>query len=169
MIVVDEWGYKKVTSIYSNAREWKKSIEEKRKAIGEPLRKQLAKVNDSAKSLTDPLDQVIHIANAKASSYQKLLEEQKKEEALSLKQAAALLDISEDELYIQPLDSTLRGEGATATTTVKKKFKVVDMAAVPRKYLMVDEKAIERDMKLGIDNIDGIEFYEEKQTTLRVR
>jgi hypothetical protein len=43
------------------------------------------------------------------------------------------------------------------------------MAKVPAKYLMVDEAAIKRDLKLGVSEIDGIEIFEEKITQLRTR
>jgi hypothetical protein len=167
--VEDEGAYKRVTSVYANARQWKKSIEERRKEIGEPLRKKLAEINAKAKELTDPLDHVIHIANAKATQYQRLLEQQKVDEEAAIKAAAELLGISDEEVFVPAVDSSLRGEGATATTSVKKKFKIVDMNQIPRKYLILDEKAVERDLKLGITHIEGLEVYEEKQTTLRVR
>ena len=97
LTVTSDTEYKRVTNIYSNARAWKKAIEEKRKEIGEPLRKKLAEINDKAKELTDPLDHVIHIANAKATQYQQLLEKQKLDEELSIKAAAELLGINEEE------------------------------------------------------------------------
>jgi hypothetical protein len=169
MIVDNEESYKKITALYSDARKWKKYIEERRTQVVAPLRAQINKVNDTAKELDAAFDSVVHIANIKANGYQKLLEERKKAEELSIKEAAALFDIGEDEIYIAPLDNNLKGSGATASTVVKKKFKIVDANLIPRKYLMIDEKAVERDIKLGLDQIDGLEIYQEKQTTLRVR
>jgi hypothetical protein len=45
----------------------------------------------------------------------------------------------------------------------------VDISKVPTKYLMVNEEAVKRDLKLGIETIPGLEVYEETTTQLRVR
>jgi len=168
LVVNSEVSYKKVTSLYRQAREWKKSIDAKRKEMTEPLRKQAAAINDKAKELTDPLDSVIDLANAKANGYQRMLEDLKRQEEEKIRAAAALFD-AEEEIYIPPMEKVIRGEGAVAVTKTEKKFKVTDLSKVPLKYLMVDEKAIEQDIRLGINQIEGLEIYEETTTQLRIR
>jgi Na+/phosphate symporter len=168
LVVDTEQAYKKITSLYSQARSWKKCVDDKRKAITEPLRKQVSSINDKAKELTDPLDAVIDLANAKATSYQRLLEEKRLEEEQKLRKAADLFEAA-DEVYVPALDKVLRGDGASAVTKVEKRFRVIDLAKVPAKYLMIDEKKLLIDIKLGLNQIDGIEIYEETITTLRVR
>jgi Na+/phosphate symporter len=168
LVVDDEPTYKKMTSLYSQVRAWKKCVEEKRKSMTEPLRKQVASINDKAKELTDPLDAVIDLANAKATGYQRLLEENRLADEVRLRKAAELFD-AQDEVYVPALEKVLRGDGASAITKVEKRFRVVDMAKVPTKYLMIDEKKLIQDIKLGLNSIDGIEIYEESVTTLRVR
>jgi len=168
LIVNSEQPYRQITSLYRQAREWKKSIESKRKELTEPLRKQTSAINDKAKELTDPLDSVIDLANAKANAYQRLLEEQKRQEDEKLRAAAALFD-AEEELYIPPMEKVIRGDGAVAVTRTEKKFKVLDMSKVPMKYLMINEKAVEQDIRLGINAIEGLEIYEETTTQLRIR
>ena len=163
-----EAGYKKITSLYSQAREWKKTIETKRKALIEPFRKQQSAINDMAKELTDPLDQVITIANLKATNYQAQLNKLKEEEAEQLRAAAALFD-AEEALYIPPMAKVLRGDGAMAITKTEKVFRVVDIEKVPAKYLMVNEALVKQDLKLGINEIPGIEITLEQKTTLRTR
>lgn len=166
--VTTEADYKRLTSMYSQARTWKKSIEAKRKEVTNPLWKQMSTINDKAKTLTDPLDQIIEITNHKASLYLKKLEEIKRQEDEKVRAAAALFDASE-ELYIPPMEKTLRGDGATAITKTEKKFKVLDITKVPTKYLMVDEDALKRDLQLGINEVPGLEIYEETTTQLRIR
>jgi len=161
-------SYNKITSMYRQAREWKKSIEAKRKDLVDPYRKQIAIINDKAKDLTDPLDAVIDMANAKSSNYLKLLEEAKKKEDEQLKKVAAIFD-AEGELYIPPMEKNIRGDGAVLVTTKEKTFRVLDISKVPTKYLMVDEKAIERDLKLGVGEIPGLDIYETTKTQLRTR
>jgi ethanolamine utilization protein EutA (predicted chaperonin) len=168
LVVDNEPAYKKMTSLYSQARAWKKCVEEKRKAMTEPLRKQTASINDKAKELTDPLDGVISLANAKATSYQRLLEQKRLEDEAKLRAAADLFDAA-DEVYVPALEKVIRGDGASAVTKVEKRFRLVDISKVPAKYLMIDEKKLIQDIKLGLNQIEGIDIYEETITSLRVR
>ncbi len=163
-----EANYKSITSVYAQARSWKKCIEAKRKDLNEPLRKKMAVINDKAKELTDPLDQVINLANAKVHGYHKHLEDLKRKEEETLRNAASLFD-AEDEVYVAPVDKILRGDGAISVTKTEKHFKVLDLSKVPLKYLMVNEKAIEHDLKLGINEVPGLEIWEENKTQLRTR
>ncbi len=163
-----EVSYNKVTSMYRQAREWKKSIEAKRKDLVDPFRKQMSIINDKAKDLTDPLDAVIDMANAKSSAYLRMLEEAKKKEDEELRKTAAIFD-AEDEIYIPPMEKNIRGDGAVLVTTKEKAFRVIDLSKVPTKYLMIDEKAVERDLKLGIAEIPGLDIYETTKTQLRTR
>ncbi len=168
LIVNSEESYKKVTSLYAEAREWKKAIELRRKELVDPFRKKQASINDIAKELTDPLDAVIDMANGKANGYVRMLEERKRLADEELRQQAALFDAAE-EIYIPPMDNIVRGDGAIAVTKTETQFRVVDISKVPVKYLMVDEAAIKKDIKLGISQIDGIEIFETKTTQLRTR
>ncbi len=168
LTVDGEASYKKITSLYRQAREWKKCLEAKRTELVAPLRKQMAVINDKAKELTDPLDQVIALANAKVNGYHKLLEDLKRKEEEALRAEAAMFD-AEDEVYVPPLEKVLRGDGAVSVTKTEKSFKVVDLSKVPMKYLRVNEKAIEQDLKLGINEISGLEIYETTSTQLRIR
>lgn len=168
LVVKDETSYKKITSLYRQAREWKKCIDAKRKEMTEPLRKQTSAINDKAKDLTDPLDSVIDMANAKANGYLQMLEEIKRKEDEKLREAAALFDAA-DELYIPPMEKTIRGDGAVTVTKKEKRFKLVDITKVPTKYLMIDEAAIKKDLQLGLAEIPGIEVFEETTTQLRIR
>lgn len=163
-----EESYCKITSLYSEARDWKKQVESKRKALTEPLRKQIASVNDRARELTDPLDEIIQITNRKAGDYAALLESKRIEQEISLKEAASLFD-SEREVFVEEIPSTIRGDGALSVTKIEKRFRLIDITKVPSKYLTIDEAAVKQDLKLGVQEIPGLEVYEEKTTNLRVR
>lgn len=168
LVVNTEESYRSITALYKKAREWKKSLEAKRKELVDPFRSQIADINDKAKVLSDPLDAVIELANAKVNGYQKLLEEKKQKEEAELREVAALFDAGED-IYVPPVEKIIRGDGAIAVTKIEKKFRVVDITKVPAKYLAIDEKAVTLDLKLGLDAISGLEIYEETTTQLRVR
>lgn len=167
LVVDSDPAYKKITSMYRQAREWKKNIDARRKEMTEPLRKQTASINDKAKELTDPLDSVIEMANAKANGYLHLLEQAKKKEDEELRAAAALF--GEGELYIPPMEKTVRGDGAVTVTKQVTKFRLVDISKVPSRYLVVDEAAVKKDLALGVAEIPGLEIYQETTTQLRVR
>lgn len=168
LAVNSEASYNKVTSMYRQAREWKRSIEAKRKELVEPFRKQMAVINDKAKDLTDPLDSVIAMANVKSTVYLRMLEEAKRNEDEQLRKVAAIFD-AEDEIYIPPMEKNIRGEGAVLVTKTEKTFRVIDITKVPTKYLMVDEAAVKRDLKLGVVEIPGLEVFETTTTSLRTR
>lgn len=162
-------SFRTATSLYRQARDWKKRIDERRKAAIEPDRARIAAINDKAKELTDPLDQIIEITNMKTASYTRLLEEKKKEEEAKIKEAAELLDLVPSEIYIAPMEKTIRGDGAIATTKIEKRFRVTDLSKVPLEYMMINESKIKTSLKLGVNIIPGIEIYEEKITQLRAR
>lgn len=168
LIVDNEPAYKVLTALYNKAREWKKAIEYRRKKMVEPARQEIARINDRAKELSDPLDKVIDVANGKTNVYKQLLERQKKEADQKLRDDAALFE-PEAQLYIEPMENIIRGEGAIAVTKVEKKFEVEDISKVPLKYLMINEAEVKMDIKLGINNIPGLKIYEETKTQLRIR
>lgn len=168
LAVNTEASYNQITSMYRQAREWKKIIETKREQLVAPFRKQIAMINDKAKDLTDPLDAVIAMANVKSACYLRLLEETKKKEDEALRKVASIFD-AEDEIYIAPMQKNIRGEGAVLVTKKEKTFRVTDITKVPSKYLMVDEAAIKRDLKLGIAEIPGLEIHETTTTSLKTR
>jgi hypothetical protein len=168
LVVDNEIAFKSATSVYRQARDWKNIIEQQRKVALEPYRRRVVTINDKAKELSDPLDRVIEATNAKCAGYQSHLEIIKKQEESKIREAAKMLDI-EAPIFIPPMEKSLRGDGAITSTKVEKKFRVTDIAKVPTKYLMVDEKAVKQDLKLGIFQIEGLEIYEEKTTTLRAR
>src|SRR5580692_1281529 len=93
-LVVDSApAFEKITSIYAKAREWQKLIETKRKEAIEPARKVVTTINDRAKSIAAPLDEIIEIANCKAALYTKLLEQKRLADIEKLNAKAALLDL----------------------------------------------------------------------------
>jgi len=166
--VVNDAAFKACTAIYAKAKEWRKIIEQKRKEAVDPFRKQIAAINDKAKELSDPLEEIENVTKTKVDGYHRFLEEIKKKEEEKILELAKLLD-EEQTPYITPMDSALRGDGAISYSKIEKRFQVTDISKVPAKYLMVNEAAIKNDIKLGIQEIPGVRIYEEKTTQLRRR
>ena len=168
LVVSTESEYKSMTSLYRQARDWRRVIEARRKELTEPLRNELARINDKAKEVTEPLDEVIELANAKTGKYLLLLEDLKKKREADLNAIASLFGCDEP-FEIEPVKNIIRGEGAMMIKKSEKRFRLLDIAKVPIKYLMINEEAIKRDLKLGVETIPGIEVYNETTTQLRTR
>jgi hypothetical protein len=168
MEINSDADHAKIRPHYSNAREWKKRIEDFKKDAAAPLKKRIAAINDKAAELLDPLERIISLCNEKTNAYMKSLESKAKAEKEAAREAAEILGLSET-VYVPEVSHTLKGDGALAVTKTIKKFRVVDASLVPLKYLLVDEKAVQNDLKLGIQTIPGLEIYEETITTLRTR
>jgi len=168
IVVECESSYNLLTSFYHKARDLKKKIEAKRKELVDPYRSEIARINDMAKDLSEPLDQMIEVANNKTGKYVKLLEEAKIKEQEAVNEAAKMFEVEEPQ-YVAPLEKTVRGDGALAVTKMEKKHRLLDITKVPIKYLILNDAQVKLDIKLGINEIPGLEIYEEAKTTLRTR
>ena len=163
-----EQDFNIVTQTYAQAKSWEKQIDGARKEANEPDQSRINERNDAAKSLTNLLKSIIETTKAKTAQYQDFLEAQRQEQLAAAEAAAHLLDL-EHTPYVPELEKSNSGSGAMAFTRILKKFRVIDAAKVPAKYLKIDDSAVELDIKLGISDIPGIEIYEEKVTQLRTK
>lgn len=168
LVVDNQSAYEEVTRIYRAAQTAKKAIDTKRKELTAPFRNEMARINDRAKQVLDPLDKITEIANIKAGSYQKLLESHRQKEEEKVRAAAALFDL-EDFVECPVPEKIHRGDGAISVIKTKKEFRLIDISKVPIQYLRVDEEAIKKDIELGINAIQGLEIFEVTTTTLRMR
>jgi hypothetical protein len=151
--VTDQKSFSQATCLYAHARDWKKKIEARQKEFVAPLKKQIDHINDRCKELTEPLDTAIKEMNAKCGQFY-----------LDVK--GTVSEFAEDELCP---DVKLKGEGATLTVKKEKKFRITDIEKVPRRYLTISEDAVLADLKLGVNEIPGLEAYVETTTTLRMK
>ncbi len=166
-LVVDNKGaYDEITQFYSLAREEKNRIESCRKFLVEPYRAKVNFINDQAKEAHETLDQIIALANKKGAHFIELQEQRKRKEAEEMQKLASIFDT---EIPVESAPKSVRGNGATATSKVVKRHRLVDISKVPARYLMVNQDLVEQDLKLGVNEIPGLEVYEETITTLRVR
>jgi hypothetical protein len=167
IVPTSEQAYKSITGIYAQAKRWQKIIEEHRKDATAEARSVVNAINDKAKEFSEPLGRICEIANQKTAHYLAAVERQRKAEEAKINEAGAILGL-EATVHL-PQVAPARGDGAMAYTRVVKKFRLVDIAKVPLKYLTLNEDLIERDLELGICEIPGVEVYEETKTILRTR
>lgn len=165
--IINEQSYRTVTSIYARAREWQKIIDTKRKEATAHARHIVTTINDKAKEFSEPLTQIIELANAKVNDYSFLLEKQRLAEVERLNAAARLLDLPAD--ITLPQVAPPRGQGASAFTQTKTVWEIVDQSKIPLKYFKIDEDLVDRDIAMGMDSIDGLRIYKETKTQLRTR
>ena len=166
--MTSEESFSAITRLYSDSKSWEKRIEFARKEANEPDQTRINARNDKAKELIGPLKEIQHISKLKAEEYQKMLEDIKKQEEQKIKEAIDMLGI-EDMPYLAPLEKSIRTEKAMMYTRTVRKFRIVDKTKVPIRYLQVNETLVNQDMDLGVNEIPGIEFYNEEITTLRTR
>lgn len=160
-------AFKECTRYYKQAREWKKAIESYRKQKVEPLRTELARINDQVKEFIQPLEDIESVAKVKIDAFNKQQIEDKRVEDEKAAQACALLQVEAP--LVVPRETTLRGDGAIVYEKTVSKFEVTDLRQVPLKYLKVDERLVEQDLKLGLAEIPGLRIWEEKITQIRSR
>lgn len=165
--VTNEDGFKKITSLYAEAKKWEKIIDAKRLEQNAPDQTRINARNDQAKEVTAPLKGIIVVCKQKADEYQRHLERAKREEEDRISKAALIFD--DHVPYIAPLEKTQRGDGAIAVAKEETRFRVLDLAKVPRQYLMLDEQKVKLSIKMGVGMIDGLEIYTKKTTQLRTR
>lgn len=166
--ITDEDSFSAVTYAYRESRKIRKQLEEEKKLWLAPYKLVIDHANDVAKKLTAKLDEAEEIANRKTSAYLKQMEQKKLEEQRLRQEEVVKSGESNLEIY-EPVDSTLRGEGAMVYTVKEKKFRVIDVNSIPRQYLMVNEALIKQNIKLGVNEIPGVEIYEEEVTKMRAR
>lgn len=68
---------------------------------------------------------------------------------------------------VQEAAKVTRTESGSASQRKVWAFEVVDPAAVPREYLMVDQAQIRDAVKMGVRAIDGVRIFEEVKTVFR--
>lgn len=167
LIVIDsEERFNKVTALYAESRVWEDRIENARKQSNQGDQDRIKARNNRAKELIEPLKKIQQITQDKASKYQEYLEDLKRKEVALMEDTIDLLGLG-DIPYIPPDENKHRGTGASMYTKIVKKFKVIDFDKIPSDYKILDEDKIDKALKLGINEIPGIEVYEEKVTQLR--
>lgn len=166
--ILNEDHFRKITKLYGEAKDWEKRIEFIRKEANQPDKDRINARNDRAKEILDPLKLIQEIAKEKCDRYQMILDQRRVDEEKKVQDAVDLLGLDVVPLPA-PVEKTVRGDGAIMYTRTVRKFRIVDQSLIPTKYFTVDREAIEKDLKLGVAEIPGIEIYEEKQTNLRTR
>lgn len=155
----------------------KKAMEEKRKEYISPLQDQVKGINETYKTLMEPILAADQITRGKILDYRAEQERQRQEaeeiarlEREAAERRAALTGepmVVPEVVEAPPVaPDRYRSEMGTLGKMMIRKWEVVDLALVPDEYKMIDSIKIGKVVRAGIPSIPGIKIWEEE--TLRV-
>jgi hypothetical protein len=139
------------------------------------------KVNGFVKPLSDRLKALESLLKRKLSDHAYQVELQGRE--IERKQNEARIELQKqvdaeakakgvESVVIAPVamptkKEPVRSDSAVSSAVMVWKHEVIDAAAVPREYLMVDDRAITAAVKAGIRNINGVRIFEDAEMRVR--
>jgi uncharacterized ubiquitin-like protein YukD len=150
--------------ITADIRNLDKAIEDLRKKAGEPARRLIQMINDSAKGLQEILSRAEHDVKVKIATYHMKEEEKMKVAEESVKELSAKLGVD----IVIPSDAR-NVHSAKATTYFKEElsFEIVDVDLIPDEYWVVDEKLLQKHIDLGKKEIPGVKIVKGKKFVVR--
>jgi len=138
----------------------RKSIDAKRKEFVKPLNDHVKKINNEFKMRLEPVQETEKKLKIAIGNYQM----KKEEEAKAL---AAAQEAKGEMSMIEAPKTTLRSTDGAVSVKKVWKFEVTDETKVPKKYLIVDEVALRKDIVAGEREISGVKIYQENQLSVR--
>ena len=157
-----------VASTYDKARKFLKRTEDARKNAIAPHKEEINRINFQFKQVQEPLEEIISLCNKKTGEYQTYITKKEQERQKKILEAAAMLAAKTPIVLTEPIKPKST-ESVVAKTRTVTKFRVTDISKVPLEYLDINKSAVERDIKMGVRNIEGLEIYEESTTILSRR
>lgn len=178
LIIKEESALKEVTETLTIIATGKKALNEAKVTYVKPIRAHLDEVNDAFATIIGPLEEADKLVRAKILEYRQAvarrqaeeeeinrlrLEAAQKEMALKgeLSEPVGLLEITPD------APARVRTGIGMAHVVKVRKWRVVDFAMLPDQYKMENAGLLTKVVKAGIQDIPGVEIYEEE--TLAVR
>ncbi|MFN3327783.1 MAG: hypothetical protein ACK40U_02865, partial [Fervidobacterium pennivorans] len=181
LTVVDDYSLEKGKELAKEAKRIENFIEEKRKEATKPLLERKKQIDDFAKMLTANLNNAVKSLRQQIQKYEeekerrrieelRRLEEERRRKEEELLQAQKQNDVSQFE-KIQELQQfeqkvSQLSEKSSSLRMVWT-FEVVDINAVPREYLVLDETAVRRAIQAGIREIPGLKIYQKPLLYIR--
>ena len=156
----------------------KKAIEESRKAYTTPIRNHLDSINLAFKQFTEPLMEADRITRDKVTAYRakeaakaaeaKRINDLRMEAAQAEMKATGELTESVN-LVEEPAAAPerLRAQSAVASFPVTWDYEVVDFAAVPDKYKVLDKVFVGKVVRAGERDIPGLRIFPKEGLSVR--
>jgi hypothetical protein len=179
--VRDEATNAAAVTLGTSAKMLSKKIKELVKRLTEDAAEYVDSIKAFGKMFTIKLDGIEKGTKGKISTYQYRLELKRREEEAAAKKRAeklqADLDKEAKEKGLEPVkvtapvmpkpSSVTRTETGSSSLRMDWTFEVKDEAEVPREYLMVDTKKIQKAVDAGIRNIAGVDIFEKPITAFK--
>ena len=149
-----------------------KRIDEQRKFFTDPLNEQVKKINAMFKPFVNGLGDAANTLRRKMSVYQMAITakaDKARDKALADLKSGKIKNVETAVAQIEKVkepEKTVRSEAATVTFKDKIGFEIADLNAIPREYLMPDEKKILKVVQAGVE-IPGVKKTIEKVPTVK--
>lgn len=164
LTIQNEAQFREAGEIYVALRDIIKLVDDKSKEAKEPFQKAVKSINARSKELLEPIEKIKVILNLKQAAYLKIVEDQKKAEKQRMEEAADMLGVT---ISHEEEKKVVTNEHVVTYVVREKRFKIIDLSQIPFKYLMANEALIAQDIKLGREEIPGVEIYEEEHVRTR--
>ena len=157
-----------------NAVEFLGDIKNRMKRI-DLLRKQFVQpLNDHVKTINNefrmPLDKLKKIENELKKGLKDYVDEQERKARKEFERQKKEAEESGETKEIEVAQPEAQTRASTGLMSTKKvwKFDIVDPEKVPKKYWIIDESAIRKDILQGGERkIDGVKIYQDTQISMR--
>jgi hypothetical protein len=179
--VTDDASNAQAVEMANQAKKIDTAIETVRKALVHDPNEYVKGVNNLAKSFQGKLQGIAASMRGKIGSYvqRQEMERRKAEEAArkAQEELQAKIDAEAKTSNVEPVQiaapvvpkpaTIVRTEAGSASTRKVWKHEIIDEAAVPRRYLMVDESKIRQAVKQGVREIPGVRIFEHTEIAFR--
>lgn len=183
-IVVDGGSAARVTELLTIAATTRSRVEEARRQITDPLKRQAKDIEDAVRPLTTALDNLVTVGkrkilewqHAEAERVRREREERERLEAEALRiaqqQAETERRAVELPVSLPPVPEAPRGVRTDyGTASIRKvwDFEVVDASKLPAAFLMPNEQAIRGAVRGGAREIAGVRIFQRDDLAVRAR
>ena len=186
--LVSPEGVKAITNDLACVMTLNKTIDDERQKYTKPINTHLNFINAFFHTLTDPLDEALRHGKDKINNYSRDQERIRQEEELKARSAALAaaalatpvdqVDSSTGEVTTAapllpivraPEATPIKYQAALATSSQKMiaKCRVINFAALPDEYKMVNERVLNDVVKAGARAIPGVEIWLEPDIQIR--
>ena len=190
IVVKDDAGAQGATDFIVQVKKAIKTAESVRKSFTTPLREAKSNIDRFFKGLTKPYEEAEATVKDKLKAYHIEQERIRREEEARLAKEQAERDAARAKLEIEAIEKgellplpeepeeetvappetmrTVRGmEGGTASIKDHWTFEITEREMIPACYWVVDEKAIQKAINLGLRDIPGLRIYNDLQVAVR--
>ena len=182
-VITDAATKEGVVKMTGRAKKLDKAIEGLRKAAVEPFNEHVKRVNglckgyqkrfqDITQGLTDKITIYDRAEAATRREAERIAQGAARKIEAEARKAAEAAGVPAEEVptvsVVLPTAPTVtRTEEGSSHSRAVWKWKIVDVDALPRDWMIPDEKAINGAVRAGLRSIPGIRIYEETQTIIR--